>query len=216
MAETTESKLRGRWLALAVPEQWYDSGDDAGLAVCHDLLVNRYGDPRRAYHNQLHLLECLEELDAAGETCADPATVALALWFHDAVYDPTRGDNEAASADLAAVRLAALGEPTDRIARVRELVLDTTHRDEPATPDGRLIVDVDLSILGKSQARFDNYDAAIRAEYAHVPDAAYRAGRATVLRQFLDRPTIFRTPMFVERYEHQARENLTRAVARLG
>ena len=220
MAETIESILRRRWSSLASGEMWHavpdaNAGDDMGHAACYDLLADRYGDPRRAYHNQQHLLECLEELNAAVHLCEDAIAVELALWFHDAIYDPARTDNESASADLAASRLAQFVDEPERISRVREMILDTAHRREPATPDGRLIVDIDLSILGKPPARFDAYDAAIGTEYAHVPAAAYRAGRAAVLRAFLDRRTIYRLPHFVAKYECQARANLARAISRL-
>jgi predicted metal-dependent HD superfamily phosphohydrolase len=97
---------------------------------------------------------------------------------------------------------------------VTRLILCTKHDRPPRTPDGRLIVDVDLSILGQGPDVFDAYDAAIRREYAHVPDAAFAAGRAAVLRRFLDRPTIYATKFFQQRYERPARENLQRAIAR--
>ncbi len=182
-------------------------------------LLSRWSSPGRTYHNVEHLRECLDELETAvtAEACgaADFRPVSLALWFHDAIYDPTRSDNESASAELAAEQLARLGEPPETIATVRRLILDTSHRSLPVTPDGRLIVDIDLAILGKPAERFDRYDASIRAEYAHVSDADYRVGRAKVLRSFLDRPAIYGSSVFIARYEAAARENLRRAVARL-
>lgn len=208
--KTNELALMSRWGSLATHQIW---GDDAPY-VGHGLLA-RYGELGRAYHNRDHLLECLVELDAVEDAADDWGALATALWFHDAVYDPTRSDNEAASADLAARQLAALGAEPDEIARVRQLVLDTAHKVDPATPDGRLVVDIDLSILGKDPARFDHYDRAIRAEYAHVPEPAYRAGRTAVLRSFLDRSAIYRTEQFAARYDQPARENLRRAIDRL-
>ena len=198
---------------------WWLLSDDAGWrgrveATGWDL-VHRYGGPDRHYHSLAHLRECLEALEDVEAACEDPVAVATALWFHDAVYDATRSDNEAKSEDLAVERLTEMGESQERITVVRRLIRDTAHRPDPATPDGRLVVDIDLSILGKNPARFDNYDAAIRREYAHVPDEAYRHGRAGVLRGFLARPTIYRTPTFVERYEAAARANLERALAKL-
>lgn len=173
--------------------------------------------PARHYHNVEHLHECLAELAAvAGDlSTRGHRSIALAIWFHDAIYDAARHDNEAASADLAAARLGQLGESPDVIATVGRLILDTAHRAEPATPEGRLMVDIDLSILGKPADRFDRYDAAIRAEYAHVPWQDYRTGRLKVLRAFLARPAIYGATCFKAAYEDAARANLDRAISRL-
>jgi predicted metal-dependent HD superfamily phosphohydrolase len=197
--------------------RWWNATFTPAKADVFDDLLARWSSPSRHYHNVEHLHECLRELNAAsGDLGAiDPRPVAVALWFHDAIYEPSRGDNEAASADLAAVTLREQGEHPATINRVRQLILDTAHRAQPHTPDGRLIVDIDLSILGKPPARFDRYDAAIRAEYAHVPWPDYRAGRRKVLQAFLDRPAIYHAPRFQTLYEAAARANLQRAMARL-
>jgi predicted metal-dependent HD superfamily phosphohydrolase len=200
-------------------DRWWPLSEEAGWRpgrveqVGWDL-IRRYAGPERHYHNLTHLDECLDALEQVKADCEDPIAVATALWFHDAVYDAVRADNEELSEDLAVERLTEMGETQERITRVRRLILDTAHRTEPSTPDGRLIVDIDLSILGKNPDRFDNYDAAIRLEYAHVPDDAYRRGRAEVLRRFLDRPRIYRTRAFAP-LEQPARANLARAIARL-
>jgi len=202
--------LKANWRQLTKASAWDVSAADA---VCDELLA-LWSAPSRAYHNLLHLSECLVELseeDPSAEAI-DLRTVALAVWFHDAVYDARRHDNETTSADLAASRLQRLGESEHTISRVRRLILDTAHRTEPDSIDGRLIVDIDLSILGKNADRFDNYNRGIRSEYAHVPWADYRAGRLKVLRGFLERPVIYRTSRLRGRYEQTARSNLQRAI----
>ncbi len=77
-------------------------------------------------------------------------------------------------------------------------------------------MDVDLAILGSDAGRFHESDEQIRLEYAHVPEHEYRAGRRRVLGEFLARPRLYSTDYFYSRYERQARENLSRALARLG
>ncbi|HEX8913014.1 MAG TPA: hypothetical protein VF796_11690 [Humisphaera sp.] len=201
-----------RWARLVAASGWPVPASRVAL----DDLLARYAEPHRAYHDRTHLAECLALLDEARAACADPRAVEVAIWFHDAVYDPRATDNEPASADLADRQLAALGEPAAWVARVHQLILDTAHRDEPASADGALLVDIDLAILGADAARFDAYDRAIRAEYAHVPEPAYRAGRSAVLRRFLDRRPIYRTPPMADRFEAAARRNLAAAIARLG
>lgn len=180
----------------------------------------RYSEPHRHYHGWGHILACLDLLDGARGLCAHPLTVELALWYHDAVYDPRAADNEARSAALAraAAREMGLGQGTADEAAA--LVLLTTH--DAARPVGRglqpdaaVLLDIDLAILGSSPAEFLSYEAAIRAEYAFVPDREYREGRSRVLRSFLDRPRIYLTDLLRDSREGQARRNIEASLARL-
>jgi predicted metal-dependent HD superfamily phosphohydrolase len=187
-------------------------GDAAAVAT--DLL-HRWSEPGRAYHGLDHLRHCLARLDDTPPDGADRDLVEAALWFHDAVYDPRSADNEARSADLARRSLAGLDVPDEIAARVAELVLVTQHREAPAGPEGRLLCDIDLSVLGESAEEFDRYDRAVRREYAWVPEAIYRRERAAVLHGLLARDPLYATPHFRDRYELAARHNLERALARL-
>jgi predicted metal-dependent HD superfamily phosphohydrolase len=187
---------------------------DAG-SLGADLLA-RYGEPRRAYHGLDHLRDCLEQLDAAPAEGADRDRVEAALWFHDAIYDPLAGDNEARSAELARRSLEGLGVAPAVARHVAALVLETRHLQPPADPDARLLCDVDLSILGRDPGDFERYERGIRTEYALVPEALYRRERAGVLRRLLQRRPLFGTRHFRRRYEQAARANLARALAACG
>ncbi|MDK2012872.1 MULTISPECIES: HD domain-containing protein [unclassified Deinococcus] len=166
-----------------------------------------YAEPGRAYHTGAHVRALLDAL--AGRGVLMPA-LALAAWGHDLIYDPRAADNEVRSADVFGDWLA----PADLQAEVRELILATRHTVPVTTRAEALFVDADLSVLGADAATFDAYDRAIRVEYAHVPEAAYRTGRAAVLRSFLKRERLYLTPEFAG-LEPQARVNLARALARL-
>ena len=138
----------------------------------------------------------------------------LALWFHDAIYQPKRNDNEDKSADWGAEVLARAGAPASVVDRFRGLVLATRHEAQPQSADARLLVDIDLSILGAEPARFDEYEAQVRKEYAHVPDLFFRMGRAKILKHFLARPAIYSTASFRDRFEARARTNLQRSLSK--
>jgi predicted metal-dependent HD superfamily phosphohydrolase len=179
-------------------------------------LVMSWSEPHRHYHTLQHLRECLDHFDAARPLAQRPAEVELALWFHDAFYDVHRDDNEARSADWAADEVRRAGLADDVAARVRALVLATEHRQPPSDPDAQLLVDVDLAILGAPRERFDESDVQIRREYAHVPEPDFRSGRRAILSGFLARPRLYSTRRFGDMLEGPARENLGRALARLG
>jgi predicted metal-dependent HD superfamily phosphohydrolase len=200
-----QSSWRQAWLDLGLP------APDGVL----DALLARWAEPHRRYHTLQHLRECLALFAAHRGEAGRPGEVAVAVWFHDAIYDTARHDNEAASADWARRVLREAGAPDDVVAHVDALILATRHSQGPATPDERLLVDIDLAILGAEPARFDEYERQIRDEYGFVPEDAFRARRAEILRGFLARPALFTTASMASRFEAPARANLARAIARL-
>jgi len=137
--------------------------------------------------------------------------VELALWFHDAVYDPKASDNEEQSAVLARQCLQAASR-SDIAQAVDDLVMVTKFHDTEAGTDSAVMVDVDLSILGQSEPRFAEYEWGIRAEYEWVPQEVFNAKRAEILEKFLNRARIYSTPHFFDKYERQARRNLEQSI----
>ena len=182
-----------------------------------DELIALYGEPHRRYHTMAHIQDCLAQVAASTDfTDEQRALMDAAIWFHDAIYDPTRHDNEAESARLAVERLSAEGASPAFIAEVGRLILLTAgHRVEDGDRLGARLVSIDLSILGADPERYDAYAAAIRQEYAHVPEPAYRAGRAGVMARFLESPRLYADPAWAARYEVRARENITREIVAL-
>lgn len=177
-------------------------------------LVSLYGQPGRYYHNLKHVTECLLELDRARSLLQAPAEVEAAIWFHDAIYDAHSSTNEEDSANLAVARLTESRVDLTRVGQIRQLVL-ATKAHEPTAPDTAVLIDIDLAILGQPPARFWEYERAIRAEYAWVPEEAFARGRTEILTRFLQRPMIYRTEWFHGRYEATAHANLTDAIAQL-
>lgn len=192
-------------------EPWRTAWQALGAAASdalHTRLLARYAEPHRAYHTQQHLAECLVLFDEVRHLAKRPVEVEVALWFHDAVYDVHRHDNEAVSADWARTALLEAGAPADVAGRVAALVLATRHSVAPATPDEQLLVDIDLAILGAAPARFAEYEAQIRREYGHVPAAVFAEKRGQILAAFRARPVLYGTPALRERFEAAARANL--------
>ncbi len=183
-----------------------------GLAWFEQLLAC-YREPQRHYHTLQHLGECLAAFDEARALAHRPHEVELALWFHDAIYELKRSDNEARSADWAREALVEAGVDAAAADRVHALIMATRHDAVPKDADAQLLVDVDLGILGATPDRFAEYEDQIRSEYAFVPGWLFRHKRREILRGFLDRPRLYSTPHFHDRLEARARENLARAVS---
>lgn len=183
-------------------------------------LTALYRDGSRHYHGIEHIEALLALAEEYRPLLSDPQAVEAAIWFHDAIYDSQSKDNEAQSADLAARRLSGKLEAA-RLDRIVAMIRATAKHELPrlesaaALRDAALFLDMDMSILGAAPDVFDTYEAAVRKEYAWVPEAAWTAGRGAVLRSFLERPSIFLTQEFRGRFEAQARENISRSLSAL-
>ena len=182
------------------------------LWMSNDALIAAYSAPGRHYHNLAHIEDCLDLLSSVDNlSAAERDLLVQAIWWHDAVYDPKKSDNEEQSALLAEQAVASdVREEVGRLIR-----LTKSHQVVPGDRLGAILISIDLSILGVEPARYDAYAAAIRQEFIHVPERDYRAGRAKVLGQFAGRPVIFPDAAFAARYDRQARENLARELASL-
>jgi predicted metal-dependent HD superfamily phosphohydrolase len=197
--------LAARWHALTAPLLPAAARREAGLTR----LAAAYCAPERHYHTLQHIESLLNRL--AAHPLHDPEVVGLAVWFHDAVYDPLRTDNEAKSAEWA---LAFLQETTlepARRERVADLIRRTQDHTQPQPPhdtDLLLFLDADLSILGAPAAAYWAYAHQIRREYQAVPEQLYRTGRGQVLAKMLAAPVLFHTPALLDELDAQARHNL--------
>lgn len=187
-----------------------DTSEFARLDAAH-------AETQRAYHTAQHINECLQKLDWAltQQSFPDAELVAAALWYHDAVYQPMRHDNEAVSADWAVSFLEKSGVAAAQCQLVHSLIMATSHGDAPSEAPHQLLVDIDLSILAASPERFAEFEQQIRFEYGWVPVEVYRARRAELLQHFMNRPRIYCTDLFHDAQEAQARRNVEKAIADL-
>jgi len=204
------NNLETRWRLL-----WNRLGAAAPPEGVYTRLIAAWNERHRRYHTLEHLRECLEWFDVVEPLAQTPALLELAIWFHDAVYQPGDENNELRSAYLAERALAAAGCSRDTAGDVRRMILATRLKGRPETADEKLLLDIDHSVLGADPLRFDRYDEGVRVEYAHIPGPAYIVARRQVLRGFHDRYRIYHTDYFYEQLEKQARVNLTRALKRL-
>ena len=146
--------------------RWQDMWRQLGTSGSDDLLFNRlvecYAEPHRRYHTMQHLQECFAHLERVRSFAEHAGEVELALWFHDAIYDTRKNDNEERSAEWARDSAIAAGLSTDQASRIYQLVMATLHNAVPVGSDAAVLVDIDLAILGAEVERFDEYEIQVR------------------------------------------------------
>lgn len=204
-----DSALRGAWV------RWV--GDSVAARAAFDDVVARHREAHRRYHGLRHVTSVVRHAHELADEVAvrDLGAVVAAAFFHDAVYVPAARDNEEQSALLAALVLAGLGWSDERCDVVASMVRATAGHAPTDDPDRGVLLDADLSVLGSDPAAYQAYVAGVRAEYAHVDDEAWRAGRGDVLRDLLATTPIYSTIAGRSRWESRARANLTTELASL-
>jgi len=186
-------------------------------------LVVLYSEPGRHYHNLAHIQHCIRELEEFAvspeaqrlekQNLINFVQLELAIWFHDAVYDPRSKSNEENSAELAGITIQRMNANSSA---VRRLIHCTKHGTTVAgTVDEHVMLDIDLAILGRPAPEYREYSKNIRLEYDFVDADVYRTARSTILQSFLDRPFIYTTEYFRSKYETQARANIEEELALL-
>jgi predicted metal-dependent HD superfamily phosphohydrolase len=188
--------LLKRWRALAG-----ESADALGEA-----LIRAWGEAQRHYHDESHLIWLLDEADRRSALIRDPAFVGYAIWFHDAVYEPGRPDNEQVSADWARQSLTHDAALAERVGRVIEQT--KKHNGGDADGDAALFLDMDVAILGEPWEAYCRYAAGVRRELSMYPDGAFAAGRGRFLEQQLEHPRTFRTDLYEAERGETARANM--------
>ncbi|RBY94151.1 metal-dependent phosphohydrolase [Blastococcus sp. TBT05-19] len=187
------------WAALA--------GDSPTSRTEWAALVAAWSEPHRRYHDLAHLAAVLGVAGELATDAPDRDAVLLAAWYHDVVYDPQRSDNEEVSAARARAGLRGL-VPDDRVEEVVRLVLLTaTHDPEDDDANGAVLCDADLAVLAGPPDAYAVYASAVRAEYGHLSDEVFTAGRIAVLEQLLALPRLYRLPAVAD-WEPRARANL--------
>lgn len=181
----------------------------------YDALIGAYSEKGRRYHNTGHLISVLEHLDAVRKDLDHDREIELSLWFHDAVYRPFSKTNEGDSADWARrfLRMNNLDYAIE--AMIQSLIMATRHPAKPRSEEEKIIVDIDLAVLGGTAQEYRNYAAGILYEYRSVPRWLFLKNRRALLKQFLDSERIYSNDYFFYNYEAQARKNIAAELIRI-
>lgn len=204
--------LKQQWEKLCVN---YTS-DPALIHQLWEELEKAYTSDGRYYHTLDHLSYMLELADKYRQQDVKYNLLQFAVFYHDIIYTSSRSDNEEKSAELAEDRLKAIGLSATDTAFVKEMIMATKAHQPHQDFTTNFLLDLDLAILGAGWQKYNVYRQAIRKEYSIYPDPVYQSGRRKVLQHFLGMPHIFKTPLFQERLELQARENLRMELDMMG
>jgi predicted metal-dependent HD superfamily phosphohydrolase len=212
---TSDQALRNRWnrdVRAGVTAATAPDPTNAGVA-----LISRWREPHRRYHTVMHLVAVLDGIEELAAQADDVRVVRLGAWFHDAVYQGRPGADEEASAQLAERVLPDLGWPQDRVTEVARLIrLTADHAGiNDGDRNGAVLADADLAVLASAEPDYRAYTRAVRAEYAHVPDPEFIAGRSQILSRLLESGPLYRTEEARTRWSAAAEHNLRSELAEL-
>jgi predicted metal-dependent HD superfamily phosphohydrolase len=178
------------------------------IADCWNELEKNYSGKGRHYHTLGHLQNLLEELQNIQPHIHDWNTILFTLFYHDAIYNAQKSDNEEKSAALAETRLQSLSVPSQLINHCKSQILATKKHLPDQDEDTNYFTDADLSILGQPWDIYNRYAQNVRKEYRIYPDLIYKPGRKKVLQHFLNMERIYKTGEFHKKYEVTAKQNL--------
>ena len=195
------SKLKHVWFEL---HQYYNFSEPQKI---YDELIAAYSEKQRAYHTVQHLYECLSLMEAVQYELNDPYAVALALWFHDVIYDPQAPDNELKSAELFE-QLMAQDLSSDTLEKIKRWILATQKHALTDETDLQFLLDIDLAILAATPERFIQYEQQIQQEYSWVDPEVYAIKRKEVLMHFYQSEPLYQTVYFQKNFELNAKDNL--------
>jgi len=184
----------------------------------------RYNEPQRAYHSLQHIQQLFGQFDQVKDNLHEPHIIALALSYHDVIYEPTRSDNELKSAEYAVESLTGYLS-AEQCQHIYALIMMTAShqidkwsneaKEREKYSDAAYFLDMDLSVLGSSWSEYEHYAHAVRQEYTHVSDGDYRVGRTAVLKELLAHPTLYLTDYYYARLEKQVRKNIEHEITLL-
>lgn len=189
------------------------SDDESFISECWEEIYISYSADNRHYHNLEHLENMLMEMDRIKPQIKNPETLVFSIFYHDIIYIPGKSNNEYLSAVRFKERISETSFPNlmecvAQIEATKEHIFSTDN-------DTNILLDLDLSILGKRPGEYKKYSENIRKEFSIYPDSIYRNGRRKVLNHLLKLDPIYKTEFFKKEFENQAKENIKQELKEL-
>lgn len=178
-------------------------------------IEKNYSKKKRYYHNLSHLENLIYELDFFKEKIEDLDTLLFSIYYHDIIYNVLKKDNEEKSALLAVKNLKLINFTNDKIEKCKNNILATKSHQVSKEYETNFFTDLDLSILGQEWDIYLQYSIKIRKEYSIYPDMLYIPGRKKILTSFLAMERVFKTDIFYNKFESNAKNNIKRELEEL-
>lgn len=203
MGNTKTEMLKDTFLKLM--KKFTDQEDY--ILVCWTEIVEYYSSELRFYHNLVHLDNMLSELKSVENEVKEKDALLFSIYYHDIIYSTNNSDNELKSALLFKKRIERTS--FKQIEKCAKQIQLTKEHKLSKDNDVNILLDLDLSILGKNKTEYNEYSQNIRNEYKTYSDFEYRNGRKKVLNELLNLPSIYKTDYFITKFEVNARNNIT-------
>jgi predicted metal-dependent HD superfamily phosphohydrolase len=209
--------------------KWLELAEQIGISTYEAMktfVVLDFFYKDRPYHNWKHIEFCVNEWEKMVRNSHLPKDkpfafmILVAFFFHDAIYQIDRNDNEKRSAELfvsflKSERARERPEPwMTPIFSADKLILATKLNVTNLNPEQELFRDTDWSILGQNWDTFCEYDRIVEEEftkYFGVENKKFCIGRLKFFKDTL-KHRIFSSSYFFKHYEKQARENINRMI----
>ena len=189
-----------------------DSSDNTGAGM-HDRLLLAYSEPQRVYHTLAHIQSCFKIFQDVVHLAKNADALALAIWFHDAIYDINANDNEQRSADWFLQETKGIFDDSLRNLVYGHILVTMHCGTEIQDHDSQIMVDIDLFSFGKPWPEFLRDSEDVRNEKPGIPDEEFYPKQCGFQQFLLEQPRFFQSDYFYQHYEKQARQNLTRFMA---
>lgn len=186
------------------------SADNIYNVDCWNKLESLYSQDSRHYHNLNHIHSMVSLTKQLEKQIEDYDSFLFSIFYHDAIYDTTKNDNEIQSSLLLRDHLSKT--TFERIKKCMNLIESTAKHIANNDLDSSLFIDLDLSILGENWPLYQIYISNIRKEYSNFDEQTFKRGRLKVLKSILDRNNIYETEYFKDKYELQARTNISHEI----
>lgn len=179
------------------------------ISIWRQELFNNYEQDNRYYHNLVHIYNFIQLFEEHKSSIERPLLFEVAIWWHDAIYEAKRNDNETRSAQLAVRCWKNHLSSTDL--KYIAILISSTEKHLPLIEenDVHYFLDMDLSILATNNQVYQQYVHYIEKEYTtYYPKMLYNIGRKKAMKNFHSRPKLYFTAFFYENYEFQAKSNI--------